>query len=576
MRGFGQSLRDAWRLALPYFVSEERWSARGLFAIVLSMRLVMVAMGVLLSYWNRAFFNALQEKDWDSFISLLFSYKLTPGGVLPGFVFVAALFVIVAIYRLYLNQWLTIRWRRWMTERLMAQWLSGQAYWRIGLAADTARAYGTDNPDQRIAEDVRDFIDDTLSLGIGLVSAVVSLVSYVAILWSLSGALEVFGVSVPGYMVWVAVAYAVVGTWLTHLVGRKLVPLRFQQQRVEADFRFALARIRENLEGIALSRGEAQERANLTTRFRALIGNWREIMERTKKLTTLTAAYDQASVVFPIVVAAPRYFSGALPLGGLTQTSGAFGQVEGALSWFVHAYSSLAGWRATVDRLAAFQRAIEAAQAHNGGVRLHPAEFVELEKVSLSLPGGQALLSDASLRLEPHQSVVVTGRSGTGKSTLFRALAGIWPFGGGDVSRPPDALFLPQRPYLPLGTLRQAVCYPAAPEAHPDGEVRTMLEEVGLGHLMDRLDQDEPWSQRLSGGEQQRLAIARALLARPSWLFMDEATASLDAEGEAELYDLLRRRLPETTLVSIAHRASVAAMHERQLVLAGGYLRDKM
>jgi putative ATP-binding cassette transporter len=364
------------------------------------------------------------------------------------------------------------------------------------------------------------------------------------------------------------------GTWLTHLVGRKLVPLRFQQQRVEADFRFALARIRENLEGIVLSRGEAQERANLSARFVALISNWRMIMTRTKQLTTLTASYDQASVVFPIVVAAPRYFSGQLPLGGLTQTASAFGQVEGALSWFVHAYSSLAGWRATVDRLAAFRGAIQRAQDLPAGVQIRAGEAVALEGVSLQLPDGRSLLQDADLRLSPRQSVVVTGRSGIGKSTLFRAIAGIWPFGSGDVARPESAVFLPQRPYLPLGTLRQAATYPDAPDAHGDAEVRAVLTDVGLGHLLDRLDQDEPWAQRLSGGEQQRLAVARALLARPAWLFLDEATSSLDGEAEAQLYALLQARLPETTLVSIAHRASVAALHERHIVLAGGALTD--
>jgi putative ATP-binding cassette transporter len=572
MRGFGRSLRDAWRLALPYFVSEERWSARGLLAVVLGMRLILVGMSVLYSFWNRAFFNALQDKDWDSFMALLFTYKTTPTGILPSFVVISALFVLIAIYRTYLNQFLSIRWRRWMSERLMADWLGGQAYWRIGLAAGSSGAHGTDNPDQRIAEDVRDFVDDSLTLSVGLISAVVSLFSFVTILWSLSGALTVWGVNIPGYMVWVAVAYAVVGTVFTHLVGRKLVPLKFRQQKVEADFRFALARIRENLEGIVLSRGEAREKAALSARFAALIGNFRQIMSRTKQLTTLTASYDQASQVFPIVVAAPRYFAGQIPLGALTQTSSAFGQVENALSWFVHAYASLASWRATIDRLAAFQGAIHRAQALPSELHAHAGDHVGLHDVTVRLPDGSVLLAQADLSLVPGRSVVLTGRSGAGKSTLFRTIAGVWPYGSGSVIQPDGMMFLPQRPYLPLGTLREAIAYPQPPDAYADTALRETLDAVGLGHLAGRLDEDEPWAQRLSGGEQQRVAIARALLARPAWLFLDEATASLDGEAEAELYALLRTRLPDTTLVSIAHRASVAALHERELILRGGKL----
>jgi putative ATP-binding cassette transporter len=572
MRALGQSLRDAWRLALPYFVSEERWSARLLLGVVLSMRLGMVGLSVLLSYWNRAIYNALQDKDWDSFIRLVFAYKRTEGGVLPGFVFVAALFVAVAIYRLYLTQWLSIRWRRWMSERLMGEWLSGQAYWRLGLRRETARAYGTDNPDQRIAEDVRDFIDSTLSLGIGLISSVVSLFSFVFILWSVSGPLTVGGVTVPGFMVWVALAYAVLGSWLTHLVGRRLVPLRFQQQRVEADFRFALARIRENLEGIALLRGEARERAALAARFAALMANWRLIMVATKRLTTLTAAYDETASVFPLVVAAPRYFSGAIPLGALMQTASAFGRVQGALSWLVEAYADLAQWRATVDRLSAFDAATRAARAEAVAQAPAAAEAVVLSGVTLGLPDGTVLLREATLTLEKGVDVAVRGRSGSGKSTLFRALAGLWPFTRGDVAMPGRAMFLPQKPYMPLGTLREALAYPAPVEAYDAAAMTEALEAVGLGALAGRLDADEAWGQVLSGGELQRVSVARALLARPDWLFLDEATASLDGEAEAALYAAVKRLLPGTTLVSVTHRDSVAALHPRRVVLEGAML----
>ncbi len=570
MRGFGGTIGQAWRLALPYFVSEERWSARLLLAAVLAMRLSLVGLAVVFSFWNNAFYNALQDKDWDSFTALLFLWKVTPGGILPGFCFVAALYIAVAIFRLYLTQWLIIRWRRWMTARLLDEYLAGQAYWRIGLAARSGDGYGTDNPDQRIAEDVREFISDTLSLSIGLISAVVTLASFVAILWSLSGPIEVLGMTIPGYMVWVAVAYAVAGTWLTHLVGKPLIGLRFREQRVEADFRFSLARIRENLEGIALSGGEAQEHRHLTARFAAVIANTRALMTSTKRLTALTATYDQIATVFPIVVAAPRYFSGALPLGALMQTATSFGQVQDALSWFVQSYGSIASWRATVERLAAFRAALDAARAQDdAGVRLRAGggADIELRDVTLRLPDGRVLLDDADLVLRAGESVVVTGRSGSGKSTLFRAIAGIWPFGEGAVARPAGTLlFLPQRPYIPLGTLREAVAYPASADAYPEARITGALADCGLAHLLARLDEEDAWGQRLSGGEQQRLAIARALLAAPDWLFLDEATASLDPEGESEVYRLLRARLPGTTLVSIAHRPTVAAFHDRHIV----------
>ncbi len=609
MRGLSALLADVWRLARPYFQSDEKWSARLLLASIIALDLSRVGMTVLLSYWNRAFYNALESKDWDSFISLLLVYKRVESGILPGFIFVAAVYIVVAIYRTYLSQWLQIKWRRWMTERLMDDWLSHRAYFRLslqsaagvapdGTAADGKAAGGTvagggagnpmemsaDNPDQRIAEDVRDFVSDTLSLSLELLSSVVTLFSFVAILWSLSGAFSVLGVPIPGYLVWVALIYAIIGSWLTHIVGRPLAMLGFVQQRVEANFRFSLARLRENVEGVALHHGEAAEGAALKQRFGVLAENWWSIMRRTKKVIALTAGYNQVAGVFPIVVVAPRFFSGEITLGALTQTAGAFGQVESALSYFVNAYRSLAAWRATVGRLAGFRRSIdEAHRASLAGEGVAVAEGTapewKLRDVSLHLPDGRKLLDEREMALSPGESVVVTGRSGGGKSTLFRALAGIWPFGAGTVERPPGThMFLPQRPYLPLGTLRAVVAYPAGPQDYSDEQMRAALHTVGLDRLGERLDEEAPWAQRLSGGEQQRVAVARALLAAPDWLFLDEATASLDPEAESELYALLRRHLPGTTIVSIAHRPSVADMHDRRLVLehapGGGRLRQ--
>lgn len=571
MRGLGPFLKDAWGLTKPYFFrSEERWSARGLLLAIVALSLLMVGMSVVLSYWRREFYNSLQEKDWQAFIDLLFLYRHTPSGLMPGFCEIAVAYIAISVYTVYLNQWLQIRWRRWLTTRYLDEWLADRAYYRISLTTDRA-AIGTDNPDQRVAEDLRDFAEATLTLSLGVLRNFVSMVSFVGILWGLSGSVEVFGYTIPGYMVWVAIAYAVVGTVLTHLVGRPLSALNFRQQRVEADFRYALVRVRENMEGIALYRGEGEEKSTLLHRFSAVIGNWYAIMRRTKMLNSLVVGYEQVAGIFPVVVAAPRYFAGSIQLGGLMQTVGAFGQVQDSLSWFVTAYASLANWRAVVERLSSFHRAIVTARADADKEHFvradSPDGTLKLHDVSVTLPNGAKLIEHADLTLTAGQSVVVTGRSGSGKSTLFRAIAGIWPFATGRVQVPDNALFLPQRPYIPLGSLRHVVTYPHPHDTWTEAEIREVLQEAGLAHLADQLDVDQPWAQTLSGGEQQRVALARVLLAKPDWVFLDEATASLDPESEADLYSSLRSRLPNTTVVSIAHRASVATLHERKLVV---------
>lgn len=571
MKRIGPFLHDVWRLSRPYFRSEEKWSAWTLLISIILLNLSMVGMNVVLNFWNRQFYNALQAKNWEAFLQLLFTWQRTPaGGIMPGFCEVVAVYIVVYVYATYLNQWLQIRWRRWLTTRFLDEWLADRAYYRISLTTDTA-AIGTDNPDQRIAEDLRDFVATTLSLSVDFLSNIVSFVSFVGILWSLSGQITLFGVTIPGYMVFVALLYAVIGTWLTHAVGRPLIALRFAQQRVEADFRYALVRFRENMEGIALYRGEAEENDNLITRFHNVISNWWGIMTRIKKLNALTSGYSQIAIIFPIVVAAPRYFSGQIELGGLTQTAGAFGRVQDSLSWFVNVYATLAQWSAIVERLTTFHRAIVVARAaYAGGLTVDPTPdgAVRLSDLTLALPNGTKLLEDLDLSFVPGTSVVVTGRTGSGKSTLFRAIAGIWPFAKGHVERPVEkCLFMPQRPYIPLGTLRRVVTYPHPPERFTDAEVTRALEDAGLPGLTARLNEDPNWPQVLSGGEQQRVAVARALLDRPDWLFLDEATASLDPESEADVYRTLRERLPRTTIISIAHRPSVAALHDKRFTL---------
>lgn len=561
---------DAYRLAKPYYTrSDERGSAWALLIAIVVLSLAQVGLTVVLNYWQRDFYNALQQKNWEAFIHLIFLYRQTPNGFMPGFCGVVVVYIGIAVYGIYLNQWLQIRWRRWMTTRFLDEWLADRAYYRISLTTDRA-AVGTDNPDQRIAEDLRTFTDNSLSLGLGLLSNIVTLFSFLSLLWGLGGSITILGVTIPGYMVWIALVYAIFGSWCTHMVGRPLSALNFRQQRVEADFRYALVRVRENMEGIALQHGEDEEKGVLSHRFRAVVGNWFAIMRRIKLLNTLVVGYNQVAIVFPVVVSAPRYFSGKIALGGMMQTVDAFGQVQGALSWFIASYSQLANWRAIVERLVTFHRAIVAARAaaEEGFVRAESADgTLRLSDVTVALPNGAPLFQHADLVLQPGHSVVVTGRSGGGKSTLFRAFAGIWPFGHGRVDVPRNAFFLPQRPYIPLGTLRHVVAYPTPAGTYDRTTLAQVLVDAGLGHLADKLDVEENWPMRLSAGEQQRLALARALLAKPDWIFLDEATANLDPEAEGELYHVIRQRLPQTTLVSIAHQPGVSAYHDRRLTI---------
>lgn len=545
-----------WGLIKPYWTSSDRARGVALLAAAVGLTLGLVYVNVRINTWSAELYDAIQNKDLAEFYRLIGRFGLF-----------ATAFIVMAVYKLYLTQMLQIEWRSWLTDRYLERWLAADAYYRLQLL-DRA----TDNPDQRIAEDLRLFVDTTLSLALGLLSAVATLVSFVAILWALSGTLTVplggGSLVVPGYMVWFALLYAVLGSWLTHRIGRPLIALQYQQQRVEADFRFSLVRLREQSEGVALYRGEAGELAGLRRRFVQVMGNFRSIMTKQKQLTWFTAGYSQIAIVFPFVIAAPRYFSGAISLGALVQTSLAFGQVQGSLSWFIDAYTQLAAWRATVERLLGFSRAMAEVgreAAHRGGERVEgEGETVRVEGLSLALPRGRPLLTRASLTFTPGTNTLVTGTSGSGKSTFFRALAGIWPYWKGRIVLPAGAklLFLPQRAYLPIGRLKEAVAYPARADDVTDDEVSEALRAVGLPSLASELDREENWAQVLSGGEQQRVAFARALIGKPDWLFLDEATASLP---DAQLYAVLAERLPGTTLVSIGHQENLAPFHVRRV-----------
>ncbi|MCW5621722.1 MAG: ABC transporter ATP-binding protein/permease [Burkholderiales bacterium] len=578
---FHNFLRQVARLSAPYFsASDERWRARGLLAAIVALNLGAVYMLVQINEWNRVFYDALQNKDAAVFWTQLGRFTL-----------LAMAFVVIAVYRFYLTQLLQLRWRAWMTRDLMGRWLQGQAFYRMelaryaGAAVPTTGATGLphpgqrepDNPDQRLQEDVNLFTAQTVGLSMGLLNAVVTLASFVGILWGLSGAFSfTLGertIELPGFMVWLALLYCIAGSVLTHYIGRPLIGLNFEQQKREADFRHHLVRVREYSEAIALDRGEQVEQRNLDTRFGAVLANYLRLIGKQKQLVGFTNLFGQAAVVFPFIVAAPRFFSGAIQLGELMQIASAFDRVQGALSWFVTNYAPVTGWCAIVERLAHFGRAMSAARARADGPRVEAgtADTYEVRDLRLSLPDGRDLLHAGALSIAPGAQTLIEGSSGSGKTTLLRAIAGLWPFGSGAVHKPAGrSLFLPQRAYFPLGSLKHAVTYPLAVEAVSDAEALAALSDAGLAHLAPLLHTVDAWERRLSGGEQQRLALARALLYKPDWLFLDEATSALDRSNQERFHEVLRTRLPATTVVAVAHHRTQTDIYDWVLEVGKG------
>ncbi len=557
-----RSFRTFWHLFRGYWNSEHKWRARGLLAFVIGLNFASVYLLVRINSWYNEFYNALQQYAQESFWPLV-----------GEFTALAFLYIIIAVYAVYLRQMLQIRWRTWMTDRYLAGWMQHQVYYRLQVLGSD-----TDNPDQRISEDINQFVSLTLQLLLGFLKQLTTLGAFGVVLWNLSGAFTVplgsHEFVIYGYMFWFSLIYSILGTVGAHLVGRRLIGLNFDQQRYEADFRFNMMRVRENSESVAFYRGEDAENVGFKERFARVISNYWQLMRQTKLLNFYVNGYAQLAIIVPLVLAAPRYFGGEMALGGLMQTVSAFGRVQDALSYFVESYDTIAQLAAVIRRLSTFTEHMEQAQALEDGVVHEESTAGEsalaLAGLDVALPDGRQLMQDCTVTLPAGSRVLVTGASGAGKSTLLRTLAGIWPYGSGQVTigQGSRALFLPQRPYLPLGSLRRALTYPRT-AAGTDEELVTALRDVGLERLVGDLDRIDDWSRILSLGEQQRLAFARVLLVKPQWVFLDEATSALDEPREQEMYELLKKRLPGLSIVSVGHRSTLFAQHEEELHLTG-------
>jgi vitamin B12/bleomycin/antimicrobial peptide transport system ATP-binding/permease protein len=567
------ALRDIGRLLRPWFGAREssslnmgplgtwrmpeRWIAWGFVGIIIAVSLAQVGMNVRLSYVSRDIYNALQEKSAAKFWSVI-TDEWVPW---------VAVYIASFVLSFVVSSTFKMRWRAWATDRAMGLWLNKKAHYRLGFIKD-----GVDNPDQRISDDIHKFVETSTSLAVGLLKQVTTLVSFSVILWTISAEFTLPGTEtkVPGLLLWVALVYAVFGTVVAHLIGRRLVLLNFIQEKVEANFRFSLARLREFSESIALLDGEKTEIGRLQAKFKALIANFFAIVRVQKWLAGFQNGYASTSSLVPFIVGAPYYFAGRIELGTLMQTADAFGSVQGALSYFIDSYATLADYKAVVDRLTSFENAIDGVTSMEGSgdriERYKAGEDMSFANFVLEFPDGKAMVEADGLKIIHGQSTLITGPSGSGKSTLFRAIAGIWPFGHGSIDLPEGhVMVLPQRSYMPNGTLREALAYPGRADSYDDATLGKALEAVELGHLVPMLDLESSWTQRLSGGEQQRLAFARALLAKPDFLLLDESTSALDEGMEARIYAMLKAELPQTTLVSIGHRGTLKAMHQRQI-----------
>ena len=553
--------KSIWSMMRSYWKSEERWWARGMLAVIIFLNLAQVYLLVLLNQWNNDFYNALQNYDFENFWPLVGHFTL-----------IAFIFIIVAVYAIYLRQMLEIKWRTWMTKNYLNNWMQNQVYYKLQMLKSDM-----DNPDQRISEDIHSFITLTLTIALGFLKQLTILGAFIFVLWNLSGSLDLTlgetAISIPGYMVWLSLIYSIVGTWLAHKVGRQLIGLNYDQQRYEADFRFNMIRVRENSESIAFYRGESPETRGFEDRFKMVVTNFWALMKRTKLLNFYINGYAQLAIIYPLIMAAPKYFSGEMQLGGLMQTISAFGRVQDALSYFVESYESISQYAAVIRRLGDFTSHMEEVddlQSDFDTVN-SPDNSMAIANMNIHLPEGKQLIEGLNYEFTPGEYTLISGPSGSGKSTLLRALADLWPYGNGTIKRPDSwrIMFLPQKPYLPLGTLRQAIYYPQNVPENDTADISACLKSFGLANLISRIDEVDDWSRILSLGEQQRIAFIRILLFKPQMVFLDESTSAMDEAIEAHSYDTLKSSLPEMTVVSVGHRSTLISRHSTVLRLMG-------
>lgn len=560
----GAVLRSAWKIARAYWFSEEKWSAWRLLIAVVTLNLSLVFITVQINVWHSFFYQVIQDYDYAGFLDAVMQFAILAG-----------LFIIVRGIQIYVRMLLHINWRRWLTDRYLSEWLHKKTYYRLQLLAGSS----ADNPDQRISEDIELFVGLTLRLSLDVLQDVVTVSSFVVILWNLSGVIIFnFGgidITVYGYLVWAAFLYAGLGTYWTIKVGRPLVKLEYEQQRYEADFRYSLVRVRDNAESIALYAGEGQEKVNCLRHFCNIVGNYKEIICVRKNLMWLTTAYSQAAVIFSILVASPRYFYNQIHLGQMFQIIDAYNHVQAGFSFIIDSFTRLAQWRAVVNRLNNFIIFMETVRVENASYKRiidHQADnkFI-LNKVSVYRPDSGILVHDATFSINRGDRILVSGPSGCGKSTLLRALAGIWPYTDGQVKIPSNAniLFVPQRTYMPIDELRKVLVYPGLRRKVSDDELIELLKACRLPHLVDNLNNSFDWGQALSLGEQQRIAFVRTLLLKPDWLFLDEATSALDENTEQIVYRLINDNLLKTAIVSVGHRGTLLGYHEKRLILDG-------
>lgn len=558
-------LVSSWKIARAYWFSEEKWSAWGLLLTVIALNLAIVYILVLLNIWQVNFYEVIQKYDYNGFVLSIAHYSL-----------LAACLVIVRGYQIYARMMLHIRWRRWMTEQYLSDWLYHKTYYRLQLSPH----HDTDNPDQRISEDVEMFVWLTLRLSLDLLHDVVTILSFIAILWNLSGVIYIswagYNIPIYGYLVWVAIVYAAAGTYWTVRMGQPLVKMDFDQQRYEADFRFSLMRLRENAESIALYAGEKQEKRNCHGNFSKIISNYLTIIVIRKRLMWLTSGYTQVSAIFASLVASPRYFSGHIHLGQMFQIVDAYHHVQTGFSFVIDSFTRLAQWRAVVNRLTHFLVSMEM-------VRTQPAKVYQLvicpssataysvKELNVFLPDGSSLLENFSLSVGSGERLIIMGPSGSGKSTLLRTFAGIWPYSSGEIMVPTGQkiMFIPQKSYMPLNSLRDILQYPGLTKKVSDEEIKTLLTLCKLPHLINKLSMVADWGQALSLGEQQRVAFIRVLLQGPNWLFLDEATSALDEYTEKLIYGIITEKLRKTTIISVGHRHTLMKYHQQKLELDG-------